>query len=111
MNKKTENSLSVDAISSLPEDEDGGGDQVVADCNTKKVQFKNGSEEEIIDMVVESSFGPTISWKDKLLGVTFGSLNKKGLESPGVSADEDLEFLDGDIHRSFVNGIPTIDFF
>ncbi|KAK5771522.1 hypothetical protein PVK06_047738 [Gossypium arboreum] len=105
-----ENSLPVDDISSLPEDEDGGGNRVVSDRNTKKVQLKNGSEEEITHMVVESSTGPTISWKDKLLGVTSVSLNKKGLESPGVSTGEELEFLDGDIHRSFVNGIPTIDF-
>ncbi|KAH1046921.1 hypothetical protein J1N35_037705 [Gossypium stocksii] len=59
-----------------PKDEDGGGDLVVTDRNTKKVRFKNGSEEEVIDMVAESSSGPTISWKDKLLGVTSGSPNK-----------------------------------
>ncbi|MBA0752115.1 hypothetical protein Gogos_000983, partial [Gossypium gossypioides] len=52
---------------------------------------------------------PIVSWKDKLLG-------RESIESlapPTISTDTpdvDLEFEDGDIFRSTVNGIPTIDF-
>ncbi|KAK5845613.1 hypothetical protein PVK06_001807 [Gossypium arboreum] len=45
----------------------------------------------------------TLSWKDRLLGcVEGGSLNKD---------KDEIEFMDGDIIRSLVNGIPTISFF
>ncbi|KAA3465259.1 GroES-like zinc-binding alcohol dehydrogenase family protein [Gossypium australe] len=32
------------------------------------------------------------------------------LDSYGANVDEDLELLEGDIHRSIVNGIPAINF-
>ncbi|KAG8503146.1 hypothetical protein CXB51_000967 [Gossypium anomalum] len=54
-------------------------------------------------MVVDSSPVSGISWKYKLLG---------GLapNSPDGSANFGLEFEEGDIRRSNLNGIPTIDF-
>ncbi|KAG8486672.1 hypothetical protein CXB51_020076 [Gossypium anomalum] len=61
-------------------------------------------------MLVETRSSPSITWKDKLLVINSGDLDKKGLVSSGYSVDEDLEILEGDIHRSMVNGIPTIDF-
>ncbi|KAA3475085.1 hypothetical protein EPI10_025310 [Gossypium australe] len=75
-----ENSLNFDVVSSLPEVNDGGGDREIANRNTKKVRFKNVNDEEITDVLVESSSGPTISWNDKLLGINSGALDKKGLD-------------------------------
>ncbi|MBA0646029.1 hypothetical protein Goklo_014032, partial [Gossypium klotzschianum] len=54
-------------------------------------------------MVVDSSPVSGVSWKDKLLG---GSVSNS---LDGV-ANLDLEFEDGDIRRSNLNGIPAIDF-
>ncbi|KAK5794663.1 hypothetical protein PVK06_035902 [Gossypium arboreum] len=61
-------------------------------------------------MLIESRPIPSISWKDKLLGVDFDALNKKRSNYPGDCTDKELEFLKGNVHRSMVNGIPSIDF-
>ncbi|MBA0738281.1 hypothetical protein Gogos_011664 [Gossypium gossypioides] len=51
-------------------------------------------------MVVNSISAPGMYWRDKVLGIgTFGS-----------SCDEDFEFLDGDVMRSTINGVPAINF-
>ncbi|KAH1066051.1 hypothetical protein J1N35_031038 [Gossypium stocksii] len=105
-----ENSLDVDGICSLLEVEDGGGLRVDGDRNTKKVRFKEDHNREISYMLVEMRSSPLITWKDKLLGINSGNLDKKGLVSSGYCVDEDLEILEGDIDRSMVNGIPAIDF-
>ncbi|PPD96613.1 hypothetical protein GOBAR_DD06369 [Gossypium barbadense] len=89
---------------------DGDGSRTDVDRNTKKVHFKERNGEGITDMLVESGPSPILSWKDKLLGNKSGASNKLGLDNSGAGADEDLEFLEGDIHRSIVNGIPAIDF-
>ncbi|MBA0751938.1 hypothetical protein Gogos_000825, partial [Gossypium gossypioides] len=95
---------------SLLEIKDGDGSRTYVDRNTKKVHFKEENGEEITDMLVESGPSPILSWKDKLLGNKSGASNKLGLDNSGAGADEDLEFLEGDIYRSIVNGIPAIDF-
>ncbi|KAA3458339.1 reverse transcriptase [Gossypium australe] len=59
-------------------------------------------------MIVETS--PKISWKDKLLGITSGSLDAERIDPFGGESAEELKFLEGDIHRSVVNGTPAIDF-
>ncbi|KAK5786057.1 hypothetical protein PVK06_040684 [Gossypium arboreum] len=61
-------------------------------------------------MMVELGSNPKISRKDKLLGNDIRISNKTGLLSPDAGVDEDMEFLEGDIHRSFVNGILAIYF-
>ncbi|KAG8485315.1 hypothetical protein CXB51_021330 [Gossypium anomalum] len=105
-----ENSLNFGDNSSLPKVDDGGGSWADVDRNTKKVRFKEGNGEDTTDMLVESRSGPKISWKDKFLGFNPGASDKIGLDFSGAGANEDLEFLAGDIHRSIVNGIPAIDF-
>ncbi|KAK5825962.1 hypothetical protein PVK06_020856 [Gossypium arboreum] len=105
-----ENALDVDGICFLLVIEYGGGVRVDDDPNTKKVRFKEDNNGEITDMLVETRASSSISWKDKLLGTNPGDLNKVGVVSSGFSVDVDLEILEGDIHRSMVNGIPTIDF-
>ncbi|KAK5841955.1 hypothetical protein PVK06_004281 [Gossypium arboreum] len=105
-----ENALDVDGICSLPVVEDGGRVRVDDDPNTKKIRFKEDNNWEITDMLVETRASSSISWEDKLLGTNPGDLNKVGVVFSGFSVDVDLEILEGDIHRSMVNGIHAIDF-
>lgn len=105
-----ENALDVDGICSLPVVEDGGGVRVDDNPNTKKIRFKEDNNGKITDMLVETRASSSISWEDKLLGTNPGDLNTVGVVSFGFSVDVDLEILEGDIHRSMVNGIPAIDF-
>ncbi|KAK5772184.1 hypothetical protein PVK06_048460 [Gossypium arboreum] len=51
-------------------------------------------------MVVDSIPAQEISWRDKVLG--------RG--APDSSRDEDFEFLDGNVVRTTVNGVPPINF-
>ncbi|MBA0610952.1 hypothetical protein Godav_011683 [Gossypium davidsonii] len=88
---------------SLSNDQIGEGEDSTADRNTKKVWFKDESDDSLANMVVDSSPVSGVSWKDKLLG---GSVSNS---LDGV-ANLDLEFEDGDIRRSNLNGIPAIDF-
>lgn len=105
-----ENSLNFNVSSSVPEVEVGGDSRSDVDRTTKKVHFKDGIVEENNDMLTESSPVPSISWKDKLLGVNTDALNKNGLIHHEDCTDEELDFLEGDVHRSIVNGIPSINF-
>ncbi|PPR97085.1 hypothetical protein GOBAR_AA23581 [Gossypium barbadense] len=100
---------SGDNISYLEVD-NGDGSRTDVDRNTKKVCFKEGNGEEITDMLVESGPSPKLSWKDKLLEDSSRTSVKLALDISGAGADEDLEFLEGNIHRSIVNGIPGINF-
>ncbi|KAK5771901.1 hypothetical protein PVK06_048157 [Gossypium arboreum] len=100
---------SSDNVSHL-EIKDGDGSWTDVDHNTKKFHFKEGNGKEITDMLVESGPSLILSWKDKLLRNKSGASNKLGLDNSGAGANEDMEFYEGDIHRSIVNGIPAIDF-
>ncbi|MBA0583846.1 hypothetical protein Gorai_014689, partial [Gossypium raimondii] len=51
-------------------------------------------------MVVDFFLILEVSWRVKLLG----------REAPNSGREEDFEFLDGDLVRSMVNGIPAINF-
>ncbi|KAH1083396.1 hypothetical protein J1N35_023157 [Gossypium stocksii] len=90
--------------------EDGEGSRVNVDRNTKKVRFREGIGEAATDMLVELMSTSTVSWKDKLLENKTGNFGKTATENSGVGAEDDLEFLEGDILRCIVNGIPAIDF-
>ncbi|KAH1048051.1 hypothetical protein J1N35_038835 [Gossypium stocksii] len=76
------------------------------DRSTKKVRFKDGSGEEDTDMILEVESSPKIFWKDKLLGLNSGALDKTELGSLNADVDEKIEFLEGDIHRSIINIQP-----
>ncbi|PPS14530.1 hypothetical protein GOBAR_AA06041 [Gossypium barbadense] len=93
-----ENSLNFNVSSSVPEVEVGGDSRSDVDRTTKKVHFKDGIVEENNDMLTESSPVPSISWKDKLLGVNTDALNKNGLIHHEDCTDEELDFLEGDVH-------------
>ncbi|MBA0717214.1 hypothetical protein Golax_005051 [Gossypium laxum] len=93
----------MNVAESLSNDRIGEGEDFTTDCNTKKVRFKDGSDDSLENMVVDSSPISEFSWKDKLLvGSISNSLNG--------AANLNLEFEDGDIHRSNLNGIHAIDF-
>ncbi|MBA0833782.1 hypothetical protein Goarm_006204, partial [Gossypium armourianum] len=93
----------MNGAESLSDDRIGEREDFTADCNTKKVRFKDGSDDSLANMVVNSSPISGFSWKDKLLG---GSISN----SLNGAANLNLEFEDGDIRRSNLNGIPAIEF-
>ncbi|KAK5832587.1 hypothetical protein PVK06_016389 [Gossypium arboreum] len=79
------------------------GDDSFADCTTKKVRFKDGSDDSVTNMMVDLSPTNGVSWKDKLLlGATSNTFDG--------DANLDLEYVNGDIRRSNLNSIPAIDF-
>lgn len=60
-------------------------------------------------MSMDLELPPTISWKEKLLGV--GSIDPiKDHLATGDDKDRDLVLLEGDVIRPTINGIPRIDF-
>ncbi|PPD92053.1 hypothetical protein GOBAR_DD11006 [Gossypium barbadense] len=91
------------------DDREGDGDGINEDCNTNKVRFKEIGDDLEENMVVDSVPVPRTSWKDKLLeGRAVGSFaSPMTLEG---CTDEEFDSEDGDISRSTVNEIPTIDF-
>ncbi|PPS08671.1 hypothetical protein GOBAR_AA11970 [Gossypium barbadense] len=97
-------SLIPDNVSSTLAVGDGDGSRSDSDRMTKKVRFKEGIEEEDTKMVEDLGSSPKLSWKDKLLGTNSGAIDVGKLGPPSLDADEDLEFLEGDIHKSIVNG-------
>lgn len=52
---------------------------------------------------------PLLSWKERLLGKSSHVLRgKNGVSS--IEKDDAFTFMEGDVVRSFVNGIPSINF-
>ncbi|MBA0610352.1 hypothetical protein Godav_011213, partial [Gossypium davidsonii] len=64
----------------------------------KKVRFKDKDETTNSDMLIDSTAKQLISWRDKLVG----HLSKT--DCNGSKEKEDFDILEGDIHKSFVNG-------
>ncbi|MBA0682268.1 hypothetical protein Goari_023999, partial [Gossypium aridum] len=88
-----------------------GGDEPRSfeDRITKKARFKEGNCEEGVDMVVDLEPKPTLTWKDKLLGEGLsGSSIRESIVKVGM--DEEFVLLEGDMVKSIVNGITTINF-
>ncbi|MBA0855864.1 hypothetical protein Goshw_020261 [Gossypium schwendimanii] len=91
------------------DDREGDGDGINEDCNTNKVRFKEIGDDLGENMVVDSVPVPRTSWNDKLLeGRAVGSFASP-MTLEGYT-DEEFDSEDGDISRSTVNEIPTIDF-
>ncbi|MBA0730716.1 hypothetical protein Golax_020536 [Gossypium laxum] len=88
---------------SLFDDWIGEEEDFTANRNTKKVQFKDGSDDSLANMVVDSSLVSGVLWKDKLLG----GLVSKSLDG---AINLDLEFKNWYIRRSNLNGILAIVF-
>ncbi|KAH1122541.1 hypothetical protein J1N35_005701 [Gossypium stocksii] len=81
------------------------------DRNTKKVRFKDkgGDGESDSDMVVDRVPPVSASWRDKILGK--GSVDwEKESDLVVLEENEDLEFLEGDVLKSTIDGISSINF-
>ncbi|KAH1091347.1 hypothetical protein J1N35_018604 [Gossypium stocksii] len=85
----------------------GKRDDISGDPNTKKVSLKDPTSNINDVMAVDSTPVPTLSQKDMVLGK--GSIVSKG-ESDSNAANEVFFFLEGDVKKLIVNGIPAIDF-
>ncbi|KAA3459823.1 Retrovirus-related Pol polyprotein LINE-1 [Gossypium australe] len=55
----------------------GDESQSDTDRTTKKVRFKEGNGDDDTDIMVDSGSSPKISWKDKLLGINPGVIDKE----------------------------------
>ncbi|MBA0816433.1 hypothetical protein Gohar_001098 [Gossypium harknessii] len=69
-----------------------------------KVHFRDKDGNGGNDMVMDLSAEQIISWKDKLVGQS-SKFNRNGLEEK-----EDFDLVEGDIQKSIVNGIPSLEF-
>ncbi|MBA0688577.1 hypothetical protein Goari_006353 [Gossypium aridum] len=82
----------------------GSRDCFVDGLTPKKVWFRDKDDVSNKNMFVDRLAKPTISWKDKLLGNFPKDPNNETM------VDDDFDFLEGDVKKSIVDGIPPIDF-
>ncbi|MBA0818912.1 hypothetical protein Gohar_025515 [Gossypium harknessii] len=68
----------------------------------KKVRFRGRDVDTNNNMMINSSPEKPISWKDMLVG------QSSKYTFNGLEGKDDLDILDGDIQKSFVNGLPSI---
>ncbi|MBA0570480.1 hypothetical protein Golob_004135, partial [Gossypium lobatum] len=83
----------------------------IEDRNTKKVHFKYNGGDVVCesDMVMDRDPPVGVSWRDKVL--TKGNVDGEKVSNLVVVEDnEDLEFLEGDVIKSTINGISLINF-
>ncbi|MBA0701677.1 hypothetical protein Goari_020517 [Gossypium aridum] len=73
------------------------GDYSVEGLIPKKVQFRDNDESVNIDWLVDQDVQPTISWKDKLVGLPSNTAGND------LDTKEDFDVLEGDIQKSIVN--------
>ncbi|MBA0584325.1 hypothetical protein Gorai_015142 [Gossypium raimondii] len=64
--------------------------------------------DEVSNMAVDQVLDLNVSWRDKVLGIGSG-YSEKELGVMG-SEDKDLDFLEGDVMKSTLNGILSINF-
>ncbi|MBA0822123.1 hypothetical protein Goarm_018938, partial [Gossypium armourianum] len=88
---------------------DGDKAQSAEDCITKKVRLKEQGIEPDVGMAVDPNLDPPLSWKERLVGKGFVE-SKNGNVVASLGVEDYFDFEDGDIKRSFVNGIPLIVF-
>ncbi|KAH1129461.1 hypothetical protein J1N35_000839 [Gossypium stocksii] len=83
----------------------GSREEVVEDLIPKKVRFRDKEDEVGNDMLIDSPSRISTSWRDKLVG-------KSDKEDHNNSVDLDaFDFIEGDIQKTVVNGVPSITFF
>ncbi|MFQ6666131.1 hypothetical protein Gotur_032606 [Gossypium turneri] len=70
----------------------------------KKVRFRDDDVVTNNNMLIDSSPEKSISWRDMLVGQS----SKDTLID--LEKNDDLDILDGDIQKTFVDGIPSISF-
>ncbi|MBA0729545.1 hypothetical protein Golax_025593 [Gossypium laxum] len=90
---------------------DGNGVEPCSNENqgTNKVRFKDDMVVMTMDIAVDAPTKVMLSWKDRLMGKgIFGS--RKSINPNGLEDNDDFEILEGDVTRSIVNKIPSIQF-
>ncbi|MBA0881598.1 hypothetical protein Goshw_026024 [Gossypium schwendimanii] len=70
----------------------------------KKVRFRNEDVDTTNNMLIDTSPEKSISWRNMLVGQS----SKDTLID--LEGKEDLDILDGDIQKTFVDGVPSIFF-
>ncbi|MBA0746542.1 hypothetical protein Gogos_009050 [Gossypium gossypioides] len=74
----------------------------------KKVRFKEGDGDVDLEMVLDLDSQPKVSRKQMLLGKGVSD-QAEGSRSIEVYCTDDFEFLEGDVKKTMVNGIPAIE--
>ncbi|MBA0838141.1 hypothetical protein Goarm_010230 [Gossypium armourianum] len=83
--------------------------QFFDDWETKKVRFKEWDGDVHVEIVMDLVSLSKVSWKQMMLGKGV-SVQEKGPQSNEIDIVEDLEFLEGDVKKSMVNGLSVIEF-
>ncbi|KAH1091521.1 hypothetical protein J1N35_018778 [Gossypium stocksii] len=78
------------------------------DRETKKVKFKEGDGDRDVEMIEDLDSHSKISWKQMLLGKRACKQGERLQFARNDSAYE-FDFLEGDVKKTMVNGIPTIE--
>lgn len=75
---------------------------------TKKVHFMDKSECSGKATLMDQTIIPSVSWKDLLVSnSTFDS--RKAVALFGINVEDDFDMFEGDIKKSFVDGILSIE--
>ncbi|MBA0848906.1 hypothetical protein Goshw_008593 [Gossypium schwendimanii] len=90
---------------------DGKGVEPCSNENrgTNKVRFKDDMVVMTMDIAVDSPTKVMLSWKDRLMGKGIFR-SRKSINPNGLEDNDDFELLEGDVTRSIVNKIPSIQF-
>ncbi|KAH1130086.1 hypothetical protein J1N35_001464 [Gossypium stocksii] len=81
------------------------------DRSTKKVSFKDDMVVTAMDIVAGVLTEAKLLWKDKLMGKDIARSRKSVNSNRLEDYDDDFKLFKGDVTRSVVNGIPSIEFF
>ncbi|PPS14518.1 hypothetical protein GOBAR_AA06055 [Gossypium barbadense] len=79
------------------------------DQSIKKVHFKEIDRDPNVVMVVDLDQVPSLSWKERLMGKNPRVVGRE-LEAIDFDDEKDFVLIEGDVIRSFINGIPLINF-
>ncbi|MBA0664768.1 hypothetical protein Goklo_004720 [Gossypium klotzschianum] len=82
------------------------GDNPPDDPNTKKVRFKESEDNPEEVMIVDPTPAPSLSWKDLLMG---NKIIEQKVDSGSQQSQEDFSLTEGDVKKSVINGIPSIE--
>ncbi|MBA0699236.1 hypothetical protein Goari_000890 [Gossypium aridum] len=82
----------------------GSENNLVEEFIPKEVRFRDKDDNTHSDVMINLSIDQPTFWKDKLVGHSSKSVYKE------LDKKEDFDILEGDIQKSFVNGVPFISF-
>ncbi|MBA0599496.1 hypothetical protein Gorai_005713, partial [Gossypium raimondii] len=79
-------------------------DSLVEGLIPKKIRFRDKDGDGGNDMVIDLKVEQTTSWKNKLVG------QSTKFDGNGLEEEEDFGLLEGEIQKSIMNAIPSIEF-